>query len=171
MKKITRVLASLAALGALVVLPAASASAGLPQGGAVSVACPSGSGTCTRFGVNYSIPNSTGNFTIYYTVQWSSSLGSYKTVKVQWVNSTSKTVSWGGYGVHYGTYYALGLNGSYSLASGASYSFVESQFNGPGKGLFMPKGQGVYAIASEYEPTEQYHNSSGVTTSGAFLLS
>lgn len=168
-------LTAVLAVAGLAVLSAPTASAAPPQGLATSVTCYNGAARCTEYRYGFSLPGATGQFGVYYTVQWSSSGGSYKVIKTRWVNNSNKTVYWGGDGVHTVQTGYAGLNNgtsstTFAVPAGTSWTYVESQFNGAAKGLWIPRADGAYAVTQENVTSWQYHVSGYGSISGAFLL-
>lgn len=175
--------ASLAAIGLLGLgvaaslgVPPATASL-LPQGVATTVTCYNGASHCTRYHYSFAPPGATtGAFHIYYTVQWSKDGGSYKVIETRWVNTSDKRVYWGSDGIYdpnggYTTLSAGSSSTTFSIApEGGSYTFREAQFTGSDKGIYHPKGKGVYSTSDENTVSWEYHVSGHTSFAGAYKL-
>lgn len=174
--RVAGIFAALLAAVTPAVLLAPTASASLPQGLATNVTCYNGAAACTEYRYGFTPPGATGQFGIYYTVQWSASKASYKIIQTRWVNNSTKGVYWGDDGVNtlQTAYDALNQGSSstmYVVPAGTSYTFQEAQFNGAAKGLWIPKGTSAnYATSDENTTSWQYHTSGGTPFLGAFVL-
>jgi hypothetical protein len=179
----TRVLAAVAGVAltaGLGLAAAAPASASPPQAVASTVTCYNGAAACTQYHYSFYPPGTTGGaFHVYYTVQWSTSKASYKVIRVSWTNNSNHTVYYGSYGLWDGAalggWAGLGIGSSgstYAIGpNGASYTFSEAQFNGPAKGVYIPKNTGAYGSSEEVVTSYAYHTTaSGQVFYGEMLL-